>query len=543
MKPRSFGAMREDRVRAMAQARFGRAFGSKADAVEALSRLPVAEQHGLKKPRGGSVTAATPKAQRPASAWARNFDAIRGGANAPNARTLAWTALNKPDVLRRYARAAVTIDAKSPLQALVVLSKHGATKRLKRAAGEAFGMFKNGHLAERIGEVSSGAQAMAKSLDDTLKGLSKADAIRLSEQVGAGSHKTKSAAIKAIGTESLRRSHAAHKSVIASNSTIFGTKPQLAGPALSSAAQAAGRKASAAFDAKVVQAIGTKVGPRAAATAAKVARAVPKNAAGLAIAGVIAAGAVIASSRASQASESKPAPTAARDPLDTAAAAAITFAGVGIGVAGIRNTSIADKAKALRDSLGSRAAERTAAAGVAGDKAGKTAGLLDRLFRPGKVPGINARAALAASRAETHTAVAGRLAAIAGQPGGIEGHLRAAHNARIASATGLSRTGAAIAGAILRNPGRTGVAMMAAGIAGLYVAQQARTKPGGAYLNDAAAAKAAAPAAAAPTATGGRAGAAPVRPDGETAGYSRQRRTATGLVIQEQVASYRTPTR
>lgn len=444
MKPRSFGAMREDRVRAMAQARFGRAFGSKADAVDALSRLPVAEQHALKKPRDGSVKAAAPKAKRPASAWARNFDAIRGGANAPNARTLAWTALNKPEVLRRYARAAVSIDAKSPLQALVVLSKHGASKRLKRAAGEAFGMFKNGHLAGRIGEVSSGAQAMAK---------------------------------------------------------------------------------------------------QATRTSAKMARAVPKNAAGLAIAGVIAAGALIASSRASQASQSKPASADVRDGGDVAAALSLTAAGVGIGVAGIRNTSIADKARALRDSLTTRAADRTAAAASATEKAGRTAGLLDKLFRPGKVSGINARAALAASRAETHTAVAGRLAAIAGKPGGIEGHLRAAHNARIASATGLSRTGAAIAGALLRNPGRVGTAMIVGGIAALYAAQRAHTKPGGAYLSSGAAAKAATPAASSPVTTGGRAPAAASKPDGETAGYSRQRRTASGLVINEQVSSYRTPTR
>lgn len=50
-RPRAFGQMRDDRLLAMARERFGRAFSSRTDAAHALSRLSIAEQHALRKPR------------------------------------------------------------------------------------------------------------------------------------------------------------------------------------------------------------------------------------------------------------------------------------------------------------------------------------------------------------------------------------------------------------------------------------------------------------------------------------------------------------
>jgi hypothetical protein len=49
VRPRNWKAMREDRVLAMAQNRFGRMFASKDAAISALAKLPVKEQRSLKK--------------------------------------------------------------------------------------------------------------------------------------------------------------------------------------------------------------------------------------------------------------------------------------------------------------------------------------------------------------------------------------------------------------------------------------------------------------------------------------------------------------
>jgi hypothetical protein len=126
-KPRNFAAMREDRVRAMAAQRFGRAFGSKTEAMDALATLPIAEQHSLKKP--DTVRSRT----APAARVNAPDHLVRGGIAPPSSGKLAAA---RPDVVQRYARASTGIAARSKAQALTLLAKYGATD-VKAAAGAA----------------------------------------------------------------------------------------------------------------------------------------------------------------------------------------------------------------------------------------------------------------------------------------------------------------------------------------------------------------------------------------------------------------------
>lgn len=125
-KPRAFGAMRDDRVRDMARRTFGREFGSKAEAVKALSGLPVEQQHALKK-RGDPS-----RPVRGRSNWAPAE--MRGGIGVPTAAKMqaASTA-----TLQRYLRATTGIEAKSRAQSLTLLSKFGPTE-VGRAAAKAY---------------------------------------------------------------------------------------------------------------------------------------------------------------------------------------------------------------------------------------------------------------------------------------------------------------------------------------------------------------------------------------------------------------------
>ncbi len=132
-RPRNFAAMREDRVRKMAESAFGRSFATKSEAVKALEGLPVDKQHALPKP--GAPKA---KSKQP-TAYQRNADAVRSAGKPPTAEKLVRAAKERPELLRRYARAATSIDTKSPSQALTMLSKYGFDKPTKRAAGRALG--------------------------------------------------------------------------------------------------------------------------------------------------------------------------------------------------------------------------------------------------------------------------------------------------------------------------------------------------------------------------------------------------------------------
>lgn len=133
-KPRAFHAMREDRVRDMAARTFGRSFGSKRDAVEALSALPVDRQHALKKRADPSAPA------RSHASASKFYDTTRGGiARAPSAEKLAAAVGDRPQTLMRLARASTGMKVSSPAQALTLLRKFGSTD-MSRSADKAYGL-------------------------------------------------------------------------------------------------------------------------------------------------------------------------------------------------------------------------------------------------------------------------------------------------------------------------------------------------------------------------------------------------------------------
>lgn len=132
-KPRSFAAMREDRLLDMAARRFGKAYTSKAAAIRDLSALPIAEQHKLPKRSDPS--------RKPRPAPYNNvqvLDAMRGGvARAPHPLKLANAVYDKPHQVMRLARASTNIKVTSPTQALALLAKFGSTD-MKRSANAAY---------------------------------------------------------------------------------------------------------------------------------------------------------------------------------------------------------------------------------------------------------------------------------------------------------------------------------------------------------------------------------------------------------------------
>lgn len=162
VKPRNFSAMREDRVVAMAAARFGRSFGSKREAVDALSTLPAAEQRGLKKPSSvGQARRMTASAGQPAAQkWSPDWDKVYGGNAVPSSDKLAQYAREKPGVVARYTRAQTTISGKSGAQSLTVLAKFGSTE-VRKAAGAA--LEKSGLRAPRPSEAKAVLRAEYKS--------------------------------------------------------------------------------------------------------------------------------------------------------------------------------------------------------------------------------------------------------------------------------------------------------------------------------------------------------------------------------------------
>lgn len=129
-KPRAFDAMREDRVRDMAARAFGREFGSKREAVEALSSLPVDQQHALKK-RADPAAPVRPVPKPPAFS-----NELRGGVAAPTPERMHQA---PAATLRRYLRATTGLEAKSKAQALTLLRKFGPTD-VARAADQTFAL-------------------------------------------------------------------------------------------------------------------------------------------------------------------------------------------------------------------------------------------------------------------------------------------------------------------------------------------------------------------------------------------------------------------
>lgn len=139
-KPRSFAAMREDRVLDMAARRFGKPYTSRAAAVRDLSALPVAEQHKLPKRSDPG------RPRRPAPYNnVMVLDAMRGGiARAPDALKLANATYDKPHSVMRLARASTNIKVTSPSQALTLLSRFGSTD-MRKAATTAYSEIAHQH--------------------------------------------------------------------------------------------------------------------------------------------------------------------------------------------------------------------------------------------------------------------------------------------------------------------------------------------------------------------------------------------------------------
>lgn len=132
-QPRSFAAMREDRLLDMASRRFGKPYTSRSAAIRDLSALPISEQHALPKRSDPS------RKPRPAPYNnVRVLDAMRGGvARAPDPLKLVNATYDKPHTVMRLARATTNIPISSPAQALTLLSRFGSTD-MKKAATTAY---------------------------------------------------------------------------------------------------------------------------------------------------------------------------------------------------------------------------------------------------------------------------------------------------------------------------------------------------------------------------------------------------------------------
>lgn len=140
-RPRNFAAMDAGRVRVMAQRQFQRPFLDKPSAVAALSALPAETQATLKKP--GKVTPGMlvfRPSRNKVTGSVPFHDAQRGGIAPPSADRLARAATTRPEVLQRYARAVLNLQAKSAPQALVLLGKYATATEVKKAASQAFGL-------------------------------------------------------------------------------------------------------------------------------------------------------------------------------------------------------------------------------------------------------------------------------------------------------------------------------------------------------------------------------------------------------------------
>lgn len=129
-KPRNFAAMREDRLILMARAHFGREFRSKAEAVRALSKLAVKEQHAIPKPR--DPEAMRGRLGKPLPGRSRFNNELRGGVATPSSTKLADA---RPEVVKRYARMTTGLESKSKAQALTLMAKFAPTDVAKAAGG------------------------------------------------------------------------------------------------------------------------------------------------------------------------------------------------------------------------------------------------------------------------------------------------------------------------------------------------------------------------------------------------------------------------